>query len=184
MDRRPVPSAVREFAVIVVGVLSALGLESAWQNWQDSRLGSQYLEAVVEEIAQNMGVLEREAESAARIQADLEDAVRTISADDVDGREQAVAGGLMQAALLSGSFPQVSQVVLDDLKGTGALRLIDNANTRREVARAYATMGAMMSRLELNSTRIDPQLLRLVSDHGLRRAEGSEDPRQRRPIPP
>ena len=54
---RPVLRWVAEFGVIVVGVLVALFMESAWERLQEQELAAQYRERLAEELAANQEVL-------------------------------------------------------------------------------------------------------------------------------
>lgn len=57
-SRLPLGRLAAEFAVIVIGVLVALFMESAWEDRQEAALAEQYLDRMQEELAGNRTALE------------------------------------------------------------------------------------------------------------------------------
>ncbi len=176
MQQRSVGEVLRGFLVIVVGVLTALALEAGWQEWQDSQRGAEYLEALRSELAQNAEAAERERTRSVDLIATLVEVAALVESGEIEGRELEIAEGLIFPAQMTGSFPEVSRVVLEDLKSTGNLRLIADSNLRRTVAQAYGRMDSQLERLDLNSARVNSTLLSHLAQSGLRAAARNGDP--------
>lgn len=131
---RPVLRWVAEFGVIVVGVLMALFMESAWEGLQEQELAAQYRERLAEEVEANRVELGRDrafiTENCRASQAAFEGLtdVVPVSADSLL-RE------VWAASLLNS--PAFRRSVFEDLMGAGRLGLIQDADLRTRIIDYY-----------------------------------------------
>lgn len=166
MSRVNVARLAGEFGVIVLGVLTALTLESGWQHWRDVRDEDLYVEALREEVIENIAVIDERVEVILSARANLIGAAQRLTSTEWDGSTGAIEFPLFFAAV-TGLHPSVSQVVLSELTSTGSVGLIRDDELRREVQRGYASIDANLARLETNTSRYGGGLLNLMAGYGL-----------------
>lgn len=166
MSRGNAAQLAGEFGVIVLGVLTALTLESGWQHWRDVRDEDLYVQALRSEVIENIAVIDERVELAQRARAGLLRAAQRLSAGEWDGPTRDIELPLFLGAA-TGLFPEVSRVVLSELTSTGRVGLIRDDELRREIQRGYALLDANLARLETNTSRYGGGLLNLMAGYGL-----------------
>jgi hypothetical protein len=167
MQRGTRTRLLAEFGVIVLGVLTALTLETGWQRLQESSLEEEYVAAIRGEVAENIILLQRNLARVDSTTAGLGVLLESLYDGAPQERQEEVARVLQAATRSSYDLP-LSRAVFEDLQSTGNLRLIRNTAVRREVSRAYAEMDASMGRLSSSEERLDSRLYNLVSGYEAR----------------
>lgn len=123
-----------EFLVIVLGVLVALLMESAWQEHQDDQLADEYLERLREDLIFNRDVLESDFEFS-RINCDASTLAGQALTGDVDLPAEQVVLYTWAAAL--NYTPTYNTATWDDLLASGRIGLIESANLREQIIDLY-----------------------------------------------
>lgn len=135
---------VTELAIVVVGILIALGVDQALERRTERQLEAEYLRALSEDLTQNLvwfrelgpAVIERKTEAALAIEA------AAGGAEVTDSVELAYQLLFVTAGIRSG----VLTTTADDLSSTGNLRLLA-ADVRRGVVQ-YRLLGETLSSVE------------------------------------
>ncbi len=165
-----------EFGVIVVGVLTALGLEGGRQLWRDAETERAYLVALRDEVDLNASLISQYLNGTERVAAGLEGAITQIEGPYVEEARSDILLALMSAARQSGVVTGVSTAVFDDLRSTGNVRLIGDLELRRGMALTYARLESRMDRIDVYSERTDARLLHTLTGYGIRlRVRSAED---------
>lgn len=124
-----------ELALIVVGILIALGVDSWIDDRRDARTERQYLEQLTHDLDRDLVVLE---EAQRFEQAQVENAAvayRALRQGVAPEQREAVAAAL--GALTSRRTLRLGRATYTDLLSTGNLRLIRNAGLRDRIVRLY-----------------------------------------------
>jgi hypothetical protein len=156
-----------EFGIIVVGVLTALTLESGWQRWQELRDEDLYVQALRAEVAENIAALDRVIQNAEGARAGLLETAHHLASGDSDAPSDSIVERRLFIGAAAGLFPDVSRVVLSEVTGAGSVGLISDDALRRNVQRGYANLDANLARLETNTDRYGGGLLNLLAGYGL-----------------
>lgn len=160
----PLRRAATEFAAITAGVLVALAIDAAWQTRLDRIAGEDYLQAAVDEIRANAGIIRFTIEGAENALGELERARRIAEAGLVADSAEAFLAGLVSATGFTPT-PLVTRSVVEDLVGTGSLRLIRDAEVRRMILAADVWTVEAIDRLETARATLAPGLARLMARH-------------------
>ena len=163
-DRTPWRRATGEFALIVIGVLVALGLESWWRDIGDRRDEVRYLAALQEELSSNLGGVEQSLANRARAQAALATAIALLEARLHADSAEAFIQGLMNGSVYE-SVPLVNDAVFQDLNTTGSFRLIRDDELRRGIRYEYGRLAATWTRLARAQLSLNRGLGSLVARH-------------------
>lgn len=168
--------SLRELAVIVVGVLTALAIEGWWAEREERALEHEYLVALAAEAEGNRDAV-RSAASVVELNAHALARGRRLLAVPL----QADSAAALLESLLQGSMispvTSFSFAVFEDLRSTGRLRLIEDEAVRLAVVRHYAALDAAIERQEDLGTAIDSRLHGLVSRHVPAGGLGQRGPR-------
>lgn len=127
---------IKEFLVIVSGVLVALVLESAWQDWMDQRLMGSYIKRLQAEIEFNLEEfkLDRQwAEIGCEAGQNAYDFLWT--PDSIESDEGKLLLSTFVTAL--NREPQYRSSTYQDLVSTGRLSLIENPELRDQIISYY-----------------------------------------------
>jgi len=123
-----------EFAVIVLGVLVALLMESAWQDHQDGQLAREYLERLSEEAEFNREVLRSDSNFMAQ-NCRAATQVRQVLAGAAELSPERLVLNAWAAAL--NYRPTYKTATWEDLLASGRIGLIDSADTRARIIDLY-----------------------------------------------
>ena len=165
-ERKPRGRFAAEFAVIVIGVLTALALESAREGWLDSRAERQYLLDLRDEAALNLERINAYVAESDSLTVELDSAIARIQSGRTAGREESILNTLLRASWQSGILTGgVSSAVFDDLTNTGNLRLISNVGVRLAAANTYAVVQSTSVRVIQANQRVESGMLRLLAGH-------------------
>ncbi len=160
----PIQRATLEFAIIVLGILAAFAVE----NWRDTRaaavLEAQYVDRLQLDVALDIERLNLTLDLAEQKNVALRE-IRTWNAG-VDSSERLVEN-LRRAIYLGWSLPNLNTATIEDLKSTGRLGLVEDADLRRAVLDYYRNLNNVRNRLERRMTPfptyvysiMDPELL-------------------------
>jgi hypothetical protein len=130
--------ALGELVVIVVGILLALGMDQWWSDRVDARTQHAYLTALHEDVATTINHLD----GLIREFSALRDAASELSKQPPEGTTLSNAQliELMGAGLFEIESFENGLSTHRDLKSTGRLGLITNAEIRRSLARVDQTL--------------------------------------------
>ena len=171
------PRVGAEFAVIVVGVLTALAIEGMWQSWQDSRSEAEYLVALRAEAESNLAVVTASVDQSVEIREGLGEALRLADAGLHADSAALFLDELVGTAAFLASRPQLSLAVFEDLESTGNLRLIHDVEIRRAVQYTHTRVSTLLERLSVTEDRVGSGLYSLLAGHlpaGVLSPRGSE----------
>lgn len=131
-NRRGIGLALIEVALIIFGVLAALGLQGWWEGRQEKTSLVSYLVALQQEVMQNDAAIDRYLQIYSQDIARM-DQVLTILADSShhalpDGFERTVG------RVYFINDPQLSLNAYEDIVSSGSLRLVDSATLRKSIA--------------------------------------------------
>ena len=144
---RPGIRIAAEFALIVLGVLTALAFEEWRDQEAEDELREEYVAGLLEDIQDELGYLDFVAELARSRVAAADRALLFVGEDagpsdeargygaPVEYDPSRVAEDIVEAGQLQFFVPEA--VVWEDLMATGNLRLIRDLGTRRRVSRYY-----------------------------------------------
>jgi hypothetical protein len=129
--------AIAEFAVIVIGVLTALAVDGLASRRRESELEREYLDRLERDVSQNLQSLKTSEIFYKRV------ASRAVAAlDIVEGRAPYIGPSEALAVLYNtsrGDAPAFFEATYQELISTGALRLIKDVSLRAELARYHLT---------------------------------------------
>lgn len=129
-----------ETLVVILGVLIALGLNDYWTLRQEKSLELEYLRRVQEDIVADIELIDQFGKSLLERKMNALDAIAPIVRGDAPVPED-VESFLRNVSLgaLGGASPTnwTTNTTFEDLKSTGNLRLIRNADLRRDITRYY-----------------------------------------------
>lgn len=132
VNRRGIGLALIEVALIIFGVLTALGLQGWWEGRQERASLVSYLVALQQEITQNDAAIDSYLQ---RYSLDVEriDQVLTILADP---QNDALPDGFerMLGRIYFINDPQLSHNAYEDIVSSGHLRLVGSASLRKSIA--------------------------------------------------
>ena len=151
-----------EFAVIVIGVLVALGLESWWQERNERDLETEYLGSLHAEAARGVGIIESVMGVSELKRRWLMRANTILEAELVADSAAFFLEGILQGSGIP-VVPQLTDAVFQDLLNTGRLVLIRDDGARRAIMRGYANVEAMLERRALADEKIASELHALAS---------------------
>ena len=129
--------ALAEVAIIVVGVLIALGADAWWTERQEQALLQEYLERLAEDLDADRSNMERSAESEDRRTAfadQLIDRMTTPTEPPKDSLRR------MINTIRGGALYPLRTGTWRDLSSTGRLALIEDPELRRWILRYYDTL--------------------------------------------
>jgi hypothetical protein len=119
-----------EFVLVVVGVLVALAVDTAFENRRDSELRDEYIERVRADVEHDRQALEYRVQFFNDVQVFSQQFLDWLDADTLLDNEIVLA-----AFYSSEIWPFVaSQSTYQDLLSTGSIRLIDDINLRTSLA--------------------------------------------------
>jgi hypothetical protein len=124
-----------EFVMLVVGIVIALSLDSWLQDRRDERVERGYLQSLVRDLDDNRSMFEGQIEYERGLAEGAAVAVRALRGETADLDRTAVEEALN--ALTSRRTLRVARPTYTDLLSTGNLRLIRNADLRRQVIALY-----------------------------------------------
>ncbi len=151
-----------EFALIVAGVLVALGLEGAWANRQDRVNEADYLVDMLQEARANARTVRDVLQVSDAKRAALARALSLLAPEVPQDSAAAFLEGLLQGSGIA-VVPQLRRAVFEDLQGAGRLSLIRDDVARRQIIGHYSFVAAMMERQARWEGAIDPRLHSLAS---------------------
>lgn len=140
-----------EFVIIVAGVLVALAVDSLVERMHERELEASYLRRLETEVRNDSilivsGIAFIDRADSALVQL-LQ--LRRAGVTPPDGAR--LIDGLMRARV-SGIPAALSQNTFDELRSTGAIRFIRDAETRSEIGSHYATIVRSRAQLETDYT--------------------------------
>jgi len=119
-----------EFVLVVVGVLVALAVDTAFENRRDSELRNEYVERIRTDVENDRQALEYRVQFFLDVQAFSQQFLDWLDADAPLDKETMLA-----AFYASEIWPFVaSEGTYQDLLSTGSIRLIDDINLRTSLA--------------------------------------------------
>ena len=151
-----------EFALIVAGVLVALGLEGAWATRQDRVNEADYLVDMLQEPRANARTVREVLQVSDAKRAALARALSLLAPEVPQDSAAAFLEGLLQGSGIA-VVPQLRRAVFEDLQGAGRLSLIRDDVARRQIIDHYSFTAAMMERQARWEGAIDPRLHSLAS---------------------
>lgn len=119
-----------EFAVIVLGVLVALLMESAWQDRQDHQLAEEYLDRLRDDLADNRGVLETDVAFMRQNCSSAQALLGALTGDAELPAEELVIEAWGAALNYT---PAYQTSTWEDLLASGRLGLIESAELRTRI---------------------------------------------------
>ena len=127
-----------EFVVIVVGVLVALWVDQLREAHDDAALEVEYVESFVTDLNADLAQFDETEAWMRRSEA----AAATVLALYKGTPPTENAADLVAAVETAGwqSWPSITRNTIDDLKSTGNLRLIRDADLRRAISSYYTTI--------------------------------------------
>ena len=156
--------AAIEFVTIIVGVLVALAVNSAWQARADRIDEREYTDAIIDEIRGNITSIEATLQTEGRAHDALERARLINDSGRLrDSASQLIAGLVGGVTFIPA--PNVSRAVEQDLVSTGNIKLIRNHDLRRTILETYSSMDATLERMDRAQRSIAPGLDAFVSRH-------------------
>jgi len=144
-----------EFAVIVIGVLVALGVDSWAADRRDRALESEYLDRLLEDVRYDLDELAFVA-STSRLGAEAAQILNTPGVADTMPANEVVAALFVLTAV---RVPDLSRSTFDELINSGQIELIQ----AQEVRRALASYDRTNNELASAWNTFDPDLWRWVS---------------------
>jgi hypothetical protein len=140
---------VGETLVVVLGVLIALSLDDFWTDRQERELELQYLDRIIVDVHADIDYVDNTIRDLWIQKLQILDAIAPIVRGnepipgDIESFLRNVAlGGIGGAS----STRWVTSTTFDDLRSTGNLRLIRDAELRRKIARYYDEFDTLYSR--------------------------------------
>jgi hypothetical protein len=163
-ERRPwLARASAEFALIVVGVLAALALESWWGGVRDRRSEGEYIADLRDEMLRGRESLA----SQLRVQAQAETSLRHALILLERGVAVDSAGALVLSLVRGGAwgvaYPTVANAVFEDLRSSGRLQLIRDADLRRAIMQHYSRYETELVRFTALRERFESGLASLLT---------------------
>ena len=145
----PIQRATLEFAIIVLGVLSAFAVE----NWKELRteavLEAEYVERLLSDVAYDIQRLQFTLDFAERKRVGLRE-IRTWKAGSRSSEN--LVESLRQSIHLGWSLPSLNTATFDDLNSTGRLGLIKDTDLRRAILNYYRDLSNDRRRLQRRMT--------------------------------
>jgi len=144
-----------ETLVIVLGVLIALGLDEYRDNRNEQRLAVEYIQRMQNDVAQDLLYLSNGWYPRLKIKHESLDKIAPIirgqapMPEDLDEFFRNVSRGAMQGAAVD---DWVTDTTFQDLRATGNLRLIRNADVRAIISSYYETLRKQLARVEARHT--------------------------------
>ncbi|HKJ17285.1 MAG TPA: hypothetical protein VJ984_08050 [Xanthomonadales bacterium] len=135
METAALKKAVIEIVVIVLGVLIALFAESAWNDFQDRKAGSDYAARLSTELTKNLEHLEADFLWARQACSSAESALAKLRSKDVEPDPADMLRLMISTAIFPA--PEYQRATYDDLIGTGSLSLIDDVVVREKTVAGY-----------------------------------------------
>jgi len=154
-----------ELALIVVGILIALAVDSWIDDRRDARAERQYLEQLAQDLERDLAMLE---ESLHFEQTQVDNsalAYRALRQGVAPEQREAVASAL--GTLTARRTLRLGRATYTDLLSTGNLRLIGNAGLRDRIVRLYENNErAQMIRDRNNQEFVDRMYMTHLLDYG------------------
>ena len=134
-------TALREFVVIVAGVLAALAAQAWWQGREERGRERDYLQRIAEELVRDSTELQDMLlpGAAAKLEALAAVAPYVSGRDDSVPDTLALIHNLSMAGRFGISAVGQPRVTFTDLESTGNLRLIRDATLRAKIVSHYST---------------------------------------------
>lgn len=165
-----------ELALIVVGILIALAVDSWIDDRRDARTERQYLEQLTHDLDRDLDVLEEALRFEQRQVENSALAYRALRQGVAPEEREAVASAL--GSLTARRTLRLGRATYTDLLSTGNLRLIRNASLRDRIIRLYENNErAQLIRDRNNQEFVDRMYMTYLLDHGY------VAPRQTRDLP-
>ncbi len=140
-----------EFVVIVVGVLFALWVDQQVAAQADRRAGADYVAALIRDVESDLIELDTIEAWSSRSEVRIVELLRFV-------REEAEPSSRTVLEALEMSVWQrpfsMATYAIDELRSTGSLRLIQDAELRRSIARYYKDMEMYRVLLDISRDRI------------------------------
>ena len=127
---------IKEFLVIVSGVLVALVLESAWQDWMDQRLVGNYIQRLQEEVEFNLAELELDRRWTGVGCESGQSAYDALWDEEIESSTQPVLLLDLFVTALNRE-PLYRTTTYQDLVSTGRLSLIGDSKLREQIISFY-----------------------------------------------
>lgn len=138
-----------ETLVVVLGVLIALSLDGYWTDRQERELELQYLDRIIADVHADIEYVDNTIRDLWIRKLEVLDSIAPVVRGDEAVPEDketflrnVALGGIGGAS----STRWVTSTTFDDLKSTGNLRLIRDAELRRKIARYYDDFDTLYSR--------------------------------------
>ncbi len=130
--------ALGEFAIVVLGVLSALWVENWNSDRQDRTLEMEYLESMVAELELDDASILDAMQFAEDVSNRSRSVLNAIDEQQFAGTPEDFARSVELTAYLR--FPTYSRATINDLMATGNLRLLRSEAVRDSIAAYYSTI--------------------------------------------
>ena len=130
--------ALGEFAIVVLGVLSALWVENWNSERQDRALEMEYLESMVAELELDSASIVDAMQFAEIVANKSRSVLNAIDEQQFAGTPEDFARSVELTAYLR--FPTHSRATINDLMATGNLRLLRSEAVRNAIAAYYSTI--------------------------------------------
>ena len=141
---------IAEFVTIVTGVLVALAVDAWAEGRNDRRLELSYLGRLEEELRQDSIRIEAGLQFLSRADSALHELAQLRAGHQPTDAERLIRG--LITARVRGLPGSLSQSTFDDLRSTGAIRLIRDSRVRTELASHYAGIARRRSQLDTDYT--------------------------------
>lgn len=136
-----------EFLVIVVGVLVALAVD-AWRGDQaEAQLARQHLQALLVDLTEDSMMLSRMDDGLVAKREAL-NSLRAVAWSDLPASPDSVARLLSPSAMYGWKMPEAQSAAYEELKNTGGLRLINDADLRSAIVGYYESWQHQIERLD------------------------------------
>jgi hypothetical protein len=164
-----------EFGIIVLGVLAALAVESAYQAWKNVQVEHAYMDELRKEANQNLNRIDAYVSETDSLFSKLEAVINAIEGGKSQDQEPAILNTLFRASWQSGLVTGgVTWSVYEDLISTGNIRLIRDPEVRNSLSQAYANQESIRQRVLHGNERIDSKLLSLLSGFYIPKSAGTQ----------
>ena len=129
--------AVGEFAIVVLGVLSALWVDNWNADRKDRVLEKRYVESLISDLERDLFTFERNIGRTAEIMGHVNRVLEMLRVGEPLGTADQVIANVTNSARFTLTSQQ--RITYDDLQSTGNLRIIQSDRIRSEIAQYYAS---------------------------------------------
>lgn len=136
IDRNTFRKAIIEALAIAVGVFLALLADNWNENRKDREIAEQFLDGIVLDLTLNNERIEDLKFVASNLMGALERVIHAVeTGENTWDSSESFARDLVQCTYLG--TPSLSSIAFDELQSTGSMRLIEDVEIRRHLAKYY-----------------------------------------------